>query len=70
MTSTTYAVDGMTCEHCERAVGLELRELPGVTDVQVSHATGQVVVTSDAPLDDNAVRTAIVEAGYELRTGA
>jgi copper chaperone len=40
MTSTTYAVEGMTCEHCERAVGLELRELPGVTDVRVSHATG------------------------------
>jgi copper chaperone len=70
MTSTTYAVDGMTCAHCERAVGLELRELPGVTDVQVSHATGQVVVTSDAPLDPGAIRAAIAEAGYALRPTA
>ena len=49
-------------------VSEELRELPGVSDVRVSHATGQVVVTSDAPLDVEAVRAAIVEAGYELRT--
>ena len=46
-----------------------LYEIAGVgVSVRVSHATGQVVVTSDAPLDVEAVRAAIVEAGYELRT--
>jgi cation transport ATPase len=33
MTSVTYRVTGMTCEHCVRAVSGELRALDGVSDV-------------------------------------
>ena len=66
MTSTMYRVQGMTCEHCVRAVREELGEIAGVTDVQVDLATGEVAVTSAAPLDERAVRNAVDEAGYEL----
>lgn len=66
MTSTTYRVEGMTCEHCVRAVREEVGELAGVTDVQVDLATGEVAVTSSAPLEEGAVRAAVDEAGYEL----
>jgi copper chaperone len=37
-----------------------------VTGVQVDLATGKVTVTSDNVLDDEAVRAAVDEAGYEL----
>ena len=66
MTSTTYRVEGMTCEHCVRAVREEVGELAGVTDVQVDLATGEMAVTSSAPLEEGAVRAAVDEAGYEL----
>ena len=33
MTSTTYHVTGMTCEHCVHAVSSELKNLGGVRDV-------------------------------------
>lgn len=66
MTSTTYRVEGMTCEHCVRAVRAELGVLAGVTDVQVDLANGEVAVTSAAPLEERAVRDAVDEAGYEL----
>ena len=66
MTSTTYRVEGMTCEHCVRAVREEVGELAGVTDVQVDLATGEVAVTSSVPLEEGAVRAAVDEAGYEL----
>ena len=48
------------------AVGTEVGQLPGVTDVRVDLATGNVTVTSDAVLDDDVVRAAVDEAGYEL----
>jgi len=35
MTSATYRVTGMTCEHCVRAVCGELGALDGVSDVTV-----------------------------------
>lgn len=66
MTSTTYRVEGMTCDHCVRAVRTEVAALEGVAEVEVDLATGEVAVTSDAPLDLAAVRAAVDEAGYEL----
>ncbi|MFI7068975.1 heavy-metal-associated domain-containing protein [Micromonospora sediminicola] len=63
---TTYQVRGMTCGHCVTAVSTELNALPDVTDVQVDLATGRVTVTSRSPLDADAVRAAVDEAGYDL----
>jgi copper ion binding protein len=63
---TTYQVQGMTCGHCVNAVTTEVSAVPGVDDVQVDLASGQVTVTSAAPLDTEAVRAAVDEAGYEL----
>lgn len=64
--TNTYTVTGMTCSHCVQAVTGEISALPGVADVQVDLASGAVTVTSDAPLGDDAVRSAVDEAGYEL----
>ncbi|ADU06317.1 heavy-metal-associated domain-containing protein [Micromonospora aurantiaca] len=63
---TTYQVNGMTCGHCVNSVSTELSALPGVTDVQVDLAGGRVTVTSQNPLDVDAVRAAVDEAGYDL----
>ncbi len=70
MTSVTYQVSGMTCEHCVRAVTAELTALAGVTGVSVDlvpGGTSAVTVTSAAPLDGQAVAAALDEAGdYRL----
>ncbi|MGX1612282.1 heavy-metal-associated domain-containing protein [Micromonospora chalcea] len=63
---STYQVSGMTCGHCVESVSTELSALAGVTDVQVDLATGRVTVTSQNPLDADAVRAAVDEAGYDL----
>jgi copper ion binding protein len=66
MTTATFTVQGMTCGHCVAAVSEEVGRLPGVTAVDVTLETGAVTVTSDTPLDADAVRAAVDEAGYEL----
>ena len=66
MTTATYQVTGMTCDHCVRAVTTELVLLEGVRSVDVDLAQGAVTVTSDGPLDQEVVREAIDEAGYAL----
>ncbi|MDQ3152667.1 MAG: heavy-metal-associated domain-containing protein [Actinomycetota bacterium] len=67
MTTSTYTVTGMTCDHCAGAVRSEIGQTPGVSDVQVDLATRQVTVTSDGPVDDAAVRAAVDEAGYDVQ---
>jgi copper chaperone len=66
-TTTTYAVAGMTCGHCELSVQEEIGELQGVLEVSADHMTGQVTVTSSELLDPAAVAAAVEEAGYSLR---
>ncbi|SCL13715.1 Copper chaperone CopZ [Micromonospora rhizosphaerae] len=65
----TYAVTGMTCEHCVRAVTEELSALPGVEEVRVDLARGTATVASTEPLPVESVRAAVDEAGYELAGG-
>jgi copper chaperone CopZ len=42
----------------------EVGEIPGVTDIQVSAQTGQLVVTGSDEVDDAKVLAAVEEAGY------
>jgi copper chaperone CopZ len=63
--SRTYVVAGMSCEHCVRSVTEEVAEVTGVTAVAVDLAAGRVTVTG-AGVQDEAVREAVAEAGYEV----
>jgi copper chaperone len=66
MTTTTYTVTGMTCDHCVAAVRDEVSAVEGVTGVEVDLATGALTVESDRPVDAAAVDAAVTEAGYEV----
>ncbi len=64
---TRITVSGMTCGHCTSAVTEELAEVDGVRDVSIELNAGgdsPVVITSDGPLDLEAARAAVTEAGY------
>lgn len=59
----------MTCDHCVHAVTEEISAIGGVNAVSIDlHAGGvsPVTVTSDGPLSEADVRSAVDEAGYEL----
>jgi copper chaperone len=66
MATQTYTVTGMTCSHCVSAVGSEIRQIPGVSDVRVDLNSGVVIVISDQPIDGGAVAAAVEDAGYTL----
>ena len=66
MSTATYTVTGMTCGHCVSAVTEEVSQVPGVTAVAVDLDSGGLTVTSEAPVDESAVRAAVEEAGYEV----
>lgn len=69
MTTTTYAVTGMTCSHCVNAVTEEVTKLAGVSGVEIDLVEGgesRVRVTSEQELALEDVRAAVDEAGYEL----
>ncbi len=65
--TTRITVSGMTCGHCVASVTEELQELEGVQAVRVDLDAGgdsPVFVDSLGPLDLDAARAAVTEAGY------
>jgi copper chaperone len=73
MTTTSYKVAGLSCEHCVNAVTSELRSLDGVDGVAVElvpEGLSLVTVTSAQPLAEAAVAAALDEAGDYRLAGA
>ena len=66
MITQTYAVKGMTCDHCVHAVAAELTKLPGVVEVDVDLAGATATITSDTAVAVSDVAAAVDVAGYEL----
>ena len=66
--TTKIVVTGMTCGHCVSSVTEELQEVSGVLEVRVQDLVKggdtDVLVDSDGPLDLEAARAAVEEAGY------
>jgi len=66
-----FLVDGMTCSHCVSSITEEVGAVAGVDSVSVdlnAGGTSRVTVVSTAPVDPEAVRAAVVEAGYTMAT--
>lgn len=66
---TEFLVTGMTCGHCVASVTEEVGAIAGVQSVDVVLKKGgasRVTVHADGPVDAEAVRAAVEEAGYQL----
>jgi len=61
----SYSVPGVSCEHCRTAIAAEVSRVPGVESVEVDLEAKRVVVVG-AGVEDDAVRAAIDEAGYDV----
>jgi copper chaperone len=64
-----YQVTGMSCGHCEASVREEVGKIGPIEQIDVSAATGRLVVHAQDSVDDAAVIAAVIaavdEAGYQ-----
>ena len=65
MQETVVLVNGMMCSNCERHVKKALESISGIAEATSDHTTGRVVVKHSEPLDEEALKTAVTEEGYE-----
>jgi len=63
-------IDGMTCPHCERAVGEAIERVPGARAVAVSHTAGEARVAVAPGVDLGQIAAEIAEEGYAVVDGA
>jgi copper chaperone len=62
----TIKIKGMSCGHCVEAVTGALEGVDGIESVSVSLEKGSATFDENGPVDMDAVKAAVVEAGYEV----
>lgn len=58
-------VKGMMCAHCEAHVKKALEAIDGIESAVASHEESLVTITTSKPVDEEVIKAAIVDAGYE-----
>lgn len=66
MYKTIYQIDGMMCGMCESHVNDVFRQNFPVKKVSSSHKKGITEVISAKPLEEEKVRAAVEQLGYQL----
>ncbi|MEN6674868.1 Zn(II)/Cd(II)/Pb(II) translocating P-type ATPase ZntA [Enterobacter cloacae] len=63
----SWVVDGMDCAACARKVENAVKQIPGVSHVQVRFATEKLLVSAGSDVSEQVV-SAVSQAGYSLRS--
>ncbi len=62
----TMKIEGMMCGHCEARVKKTLEAIPEVESAEVSHENDSAVVTLNAPLADEVLKSAVEAQDYKV----
>ena len=62
----TLAIKGMMCGHCEARVKKALEAVPGVAGAEVSHTDGTAVVSLNAEVADDLLKSAVEAQDYQV----
>jgi copper chaperone CopZ len=60
----TVNIEGMSCNHCKMRVEKALAAVPGVKSVMVDLAAGRARIQLADTVTDEALTTAVTDAGY------
>ena len=67
MIQNTVKIEGMMCPMCEAHINDVIRKtIPGAKKVASSHGKGQATFLTEEPVDEERLRAAIRETGYDF----
>jgi copper chaperone len=64
MTTVTYNVPAMHCDHCTHTIETEVGELQGVQSVKADLNTKKVEITFDTPANEDNIKSLLTEINY------
>jgi len=64
MTTVSYSVPAIHCEHCTHTIEMEVGELQGIQSVKADLNTKKVEITFDTPADETKIKALLVEINY------
>jgi copper ion binding protein len=66
MTTVTYSIPNISCNHCIHTIQSEVGELAGVKSVQANVETRQAVIIFDTPATEELIKRLLAEIDYPV----
>ncbi|HSQ26191.1 MAG TPA: heavy-metal-associated domain-containing protein [Anaerolineales bacterium] len=66
MTTVTYQIPNISCNHCVHTIQTEVRDLPGVLDVKADANTKEAVITFEQPATEEQIKDLLAEINYPV----
>jgi copper chaperone CopZ len=66
MTTVTYSVPNISCEHCVHTIQTEVSDLAGIKSVKADAATKKVEIIFDAPASEDKIKSLMKEINYPV----
>ena len=64
MTTVTYSVPAIHCEHCTHTIETEVGELQGIQSVKADLDTKKVQISFDVPASEQTIKALLAEINY------
>ncbi len=64
MTTVTYSIPNISCNHCVHTIKTEVSDLAGVQNVEASVEAKTATITFDAPATEAQIKALLAEINY------
>lgn len=64
MTTVTYSIPNISCNHCVHTIQTEVGDLAGVTSVQADLDSHSATIVFDDPADEAKIKSLLAEINY------
>ena len=66
MTTTTFNIPSISCNHCVKTIEFELKEVPGIEEVKADAETKTAEITYTDPASENQIIKVLAEINYPV----
>ena len=64
MTTVTYSIPNITCNHCVHTVKTEVSDIDGVTYVEADVTLKQAIISFEQPASEEEIKTLLADINY------
>ena len=66
MTTVSYTIPNISCNHCVHTIKTEVAELPGVKSVEADLTSKVATITFDPPASEEKIKSLLAEINYPV----
>ncbi|MEJ2708384.1 MAG: heavy-metal-associated domain-containing protein [Anaerolineales bacterium] len=66
MTTVTYSIPNISCNHCTHTIEMEVSDLEGVQNVSAEVESKQATITFEAPASEEKIKALLAEINYPV----